>query len=42
VKAPGFGDKKKEMLTDIAVLTGAILITDDLGMKLENTTLEQL
>ena len=42
VKAPGFGDEKKEMLKDIAVLTGAKLITEDLGIKLENVTLEDL
>jgi len=42
VKAPGFGDRKKETLQDIAVLTGAEVITDDLGSKLENTKLEQL
>lgn len=42
IKAPGFGEKKKEMLKDIAILTGAMLVTDELGMKLENTNLEQL
>ena len=42
VKAPGFGDRKKELLEDIAVITGAELISDELGMKLESTTLEQL
>ena len=42
VKAPGFGDRRKEMLRDIAVLTGGELITEELGMKLENTTLDQL
>jgi len=42
VKAPGFWDKKKEMLKDIAILTGATVVTDELGMKLENTTLDQL
>lgn len=36
VKAPGFGDRRKEMLEDIAILTGATLITEDLGKKLEN------
>ena len=36
VKAPGFGDKKKEILKDLAILTGATLITDDTGYKLEN------
>lgn len=42
VKAPGFGDRRKEMLQDIAVLTGGQVITEDLGLKLEETTLEQL
>jgi chaperonin GroEL len=42
VKAPGFGDRRKEMLQDIAVLTGGKVITDDLGLKLENATLEDL
>ncbi|MFA6749622.1 MAG: chaperonin GroEL [Candidatus Riflebacteria bacterium] len=42
VKAPGFGDRKKAMLDDIAVLTGGQKITDDLGMKLENVTINQL
>ncbi|MCX6740865.1 MAG: chaperonin GroEL [Candidatus Parcubacteria bacterium] len=42
VKAPGFGDRKKEMLQDIAVLTGAKVITDDLGLKLENTAIDDL
>ncbi len=42
IKAPGYGDRKKEMLTDIAVTTGAQVITDDLGLKLENTELSQL
>ena len=42
VKAPGFGDKKKEMLEDIAVITGAQVITEDKGMKLENIELEML
>ncbi|MDA3886372.1 MAG: chaperonin GroEL [Candidatus Delongbacteria bacterium] len=42
VKAPGFGDRRKEMLKDIAILTGGTLITEELGMKLENTELEQL
>ncbi len=42
VKAPGFGDRRKEMLQDIAVLTGAKLITDDLGLKLENIEMEDL
>ena len=42
VKAPGFGDRKKEILRDIAVLTGGDLITSDTGIKLENVTLNQL
>ncbi|HAZ28848.1 MAG TPA: chaperonin GroEL [Candidatus Magasanikbacteria bacterium] len=42
VKAPGFGDRRKEMLQDIAVLTGGKVITEDVGLKLENTTLEDL
>src|SRR5687767_1880203 len=42
VKAPGFGDRRKAMLEDIAILTGAKVITDDLGIKLENVMLEEL
>ncbi len=42
VKAPGFGDRRKAILQDIAVLTGGTCITEDLGLKLENVTLEQL
>ena len=42
VKAPGFGDKRKEMLEDIAVLTGGEVITSDLGLELKDTTIEQL
>ncbi|KRM89294.1 chaperonin GroEL [Liquorilactobacillus vini] len=42
VKAPGFGDRRKEMLQDIATLTGATVITDDLGLQLKDTTLDQL
>jgi len=42
VKAPGFGDRKKEMLQDIAVLTGGQVITEELGLKLENTEINQL
>ncbi len=42
VKAPGFGDRKKAMLNDIAILTGATLVTDELGLTLEKTTLDQL
>ncbi|MGN6713957.1 chaperonin GroEL [Anaerocolumna jejuensis] len=42
VKAPGYGDRRKEMLQDIAVLTGGTVISDDLGLDLKETTLEQL
>lgn len=42
VKAPGYGDKRKEMLEDIAVLTGGEVITSDLGLELKDTTIEQL
>ena len=42
VKAPGFGDKRKAMLQDIAVLTGGEVITSDLGLELKDTTIEQL
>ena len=42
VKAPGFGDRRKEMLEDIAILTGGRVITDDLGLDLKETTVEQL
>ena len=42
VKAPGFGDRRKAMLEDIAILTGGRVITDDLGIKLENVTMEDL
>ncbi len=42
VKAPGFGDRRKEMLDDIAALTGGTVISEDVGLKLENTELEQL
>jgi chaperonin GroEL len=42
VKAPGFGDRRKAMLEDIAILTGGQVISEELGLKLENTTLEQL
>ncbi len=42
VKAPGFGDRRKEMLQDIAVLTGATFISEDLGLKLENTEIDDL
>ncbi|MGY3617029.1 chaperonin GroEL [Bradyrhizobium sp. USDA 10063] len=42
VKAPGFGDRRKAMLQDIAILTGGTAILEDLGIKLENTTLDML
>ncbi|MFZ2030469.1 MAG: chaperonin GroEL [Vitreimonas sp.] len=42
VKAPGFGDRRKAMLEDIAVLTGGQVISEDLGIKLENVTIEML
>ena len=42
VKAPGFGDRRKAMLQDIAVLTGGEVISEDLGFKLENASIEQL
>jgi len=42
VKAPGFGDRRKEMLEDIAVLTGGQVISEDVGLKLENTEIEML
>jgi chaperonin GroEL len=42
VKAPGFGDRRKAMLQDIAILTGATVITEELGLKLENATLDML
>ena len=42
VKAPGFGDRRKEMLQDIAILTGGTVICDDLGLELKDTTLDQL
>lgn len=42
VKAPGFGDRRKEMLQDIATLTGAQVITSDLGLELKDATMEQL
>lgn len=42
VKAPGFGDRRKEMLRDIAVLTGGQLITEEVGLKLDTTTIEML
>jgi chaperonin GroEL len=42
VKAPGFGDRRKAMLEDIAILTGATVITEDLGLELKDTKIEQL
>jgi chaperonin GroEL len=42
VKAPGFGDRRKSMLQDIAILTGGQVISDDLGMKLESVTIDML
>src|SRR5699024_4086968 len=41
VKAPGFGDRRKAMLEDIAILTGGEVITEDLGLELKNATIEQ-
>jgi len=42
IKAPGFGDRRKEMLEDIAILTGARVISEEVGLKLENTEIEDL
>src|SRR5512136_2633410 len=42
VKAPGFGDRRKAMLEDVATLTGGRMITEDLGIKLENISMEDL
>src|SRR5437867_5101072 len=42
VKAPGFGDRRKAMLQDIAILTGAQVISEEVGLKLENTTVDML
>ncbi|OGY87665.1 MAG: chaperonin GroL [Candidatus Kerfeldbacteria bacterium RIFOXYA2_FULL_38_24] len=42
IKAPGFGDRKKEMLSDIAVLTGGKVVSEEIGMKLENTEMSDL
>src|SRR6202008_253593 len=42
VKAPGFGDRRKAMLNDIAILTGGEVISEEVGLKLENTTLDLL
>ena len=41
VKAPGFGDRRKAMLEDIAILTGGKLISEDVGLKLENVAMSQ-
>src|SRR5213596_527098 len=42
VKAPGFGDRRKAMLQDIAILTGGQVISEEVGLKLENTTVDML
>ena len=42
VKAPGFGERRKAMLEDIAILTGGTMISEDLGIKLESITLDDL
>lgn len=42
IKAPGFGDRRKEMLQDIAVLTGGVVISEEVGLELKDTTLDQL
>jgi chaperonin GroEL len=42
VKAPGFGDRRKEMLQDIAILTGGTVISEETGLKLETATLDML
>ncbi len=42
VKAPGFGERRKEMLQDMAVLTGAEVISEEIGLKLENATIDLL
>ena len=42
VKAPGYGDRRKAMLEDIAILTGGQVISEELGLELKDTTLEQL
>merc|ERR1712023_361742 len=42
VKAPGFGDRRKAMLQDIAILTGGQVVSEDLGIKLENVTVDML
>ena len=42
MKAPGFGDRRKEMLEDIAVLTGGVVISEEKGLKLEQATIEML
>ena len=42
VKAPGFGDRRKAMLEDIAILTGGQVVSEDLGIKLDNVSLKDL
>ena len=42
VKAPGFGDRRKAMLEDLAILTGATVITDDLGLELKDASIDML
>src|SRR4029079_9846565 len=42
IKAPGFGDRRKAMLEDLAALTGATVVSEEIGIKLENATLEHL
>lgn len=42
VKAPGYGDRKKDMLADIAVVTGGVVVSDDVGLKFENVTVDML
>ncbi|MDP1270816.1 chaperonin GroEL, partial [Klebsiella pneumoniae] len=42
VKAPGFGDRRKEMLEDIAILTGGVVISEEQGLTLENASLDML
>ena len=42
MKAPGYGDRRKEMLKDLAILTGGTVISEELGLELKDTTMEQL
>ena len=42
VRAPGYGERRKGMLQDIAILTGATLITEDMGLKIENVSIDDL